>query len=124
MEVADGAVLNLGTSGATVASIAASGAVTGNLTVTDAIVLGDDGSILSVDGNLTFGNRAAIDFGLANGDEPPSGWTPVAAVSGEITLPDVIRARNAGDFNRCRTSVAGGVLYARPTKTGMVLIIR
>ncbi len=124
VEVADGAVLDLGASGASVARIAASGAVVGNLTVTDAIVLCDEGSVLSVSGNLAFANRAAIDFGLANGDEPPSGWTPVAAVSGEITLPDVIRARNAGDFNRCRTSVAGGVLYARPTKTGMVLIIR
>ena len=124
VEVADGAVLDLGTSGATVASIAASGAVTGNLTVTDAIVLGDEGSILSVSGNLTLGNRAAIDFGLGAGEEAPSGWTPVAAVSGEITLPNALRVRNAGDFNRCKTSVAGGVLYVRPTKTGMVLIIR
>ena len=124
VEVADGAVLDLGASGATVARIAASGVVAGNLTVTDAIVLGDEGSVLSVGGNLTLANRAAIDFGLANGDELPTGWTPVAAVSGEITLPDVIRARNAGDFNRCRTSVSGGVLYVRPTKTGMALIIR
>lgn len=124
VEVADGAVLDLGASGATVARIAASGAVAGNLTVTDAIVLGDECSILSVSGNLEIANRAAIDFGLANGDEPPSGWTPVAAVSGEITRPNALRVRNAGDFNRCKTSVAGGVLYVRPTKTGMVLIIR
>jgi autotransporter-associated beta strand protein len=124
VEVADGAVLDLGVSGATVARIAASGAVVGNLTVTDAIVLGDEGSVLSVDGDLAFANRAAIDFGLAAGEEVPSGWTPVAAVSGEIALPDVFRVRNAGDFNRCRTSVSGGVLYVRPAKTGMVLIIR
>ena len=124
VEVADGAVLDFGETGATVASIAASGAVAGNLTVTDAIVLCDEGSVLSVDGDLAFANRAAIDFGIAAGEEFPSGWTPVAAVSGEITLPDVFRARNAGDFNRCRTSVSGGVLYVRPAKTGMVLIIR
>ena len=124
VEVADGAVLDLGTSGASVARIAASGAVAGNLTVTDAIVLGDGGSVLSVDGDLALGNRAAIDFGLAEDEEVPSGWTPVAAVSGEITLPNALRVRNAGDFNRCRTSVSGGVLYVRPFKSGTLLIIR
>ena len=124
VEVADGAVLDLGANGATVARIAASGAVDGNLTVTDAIVLGGEGSVLSVGGDLALGNRAAIDFDLAADEEVPSGWTPVAAVSGEITLPNALRVRNAGDFNRCRTSVSGGVLYVRPTKTGMVMIIR
>lgn len=122
--VADGAVLDLGATSASVARIAASGAVVGNLTVTDAIVLGDEGSVLSVDGDLAFGDRAAIDFGLAADEEAPSGWTPVAAVSGEIALPNALRIRNAGDFNRCKASVADGVLFVRPANTGMALIIR
>ncbi len=124
VEVADGAVLDLDETGATVASIAASGAVAGNLTVTDAVVLANNGSVLSVGGDLTFGDGAAIDFGLAEDEEVPSGWTPVAAVSGEITLQNALRVRNAGDFNRCRTSVSGGVLYVRPFKSGTLLIIR
>ena len=124
VEVADGAVLDLGASGATVARIAASGAVTGDLTVTNAVVLANNGSILSVNDKLTLANRAAIDFGLANGEEPPAGWTPVAAVSGEIALPGVIRARNAGRFNRCETQLIGGVLYVKPSISGMLILMR
>ncbi len=125
VEVADGAVLDLGASGATVARIAASGAVAGNLIVTNAVVLANNGSILSVDGNLTLGNRAAIDFRLGEGEEAPSGWTPVAAVSGSINVPARIKARNAGaNFTRADTCVIGGVLYAKPCVQGLMLIMR
>ena len=123
--VADGAVLDLGATSASVARIAASGAVVGDLTVTNAVVLADGGSILSVDGDLSFGPHSAIDFGLANGDEAP-GWTPIAAVSGEIALPEALRARNAGNrtLSRCDTKVEKGVLYAKPTSPGFTLVIR
>ena len=125
VEIADGAVLDLGASGPAVASIAASGAVAGNLTVTHAVVLAGNGSILSVDGNLTFGNRAAIDFGLGDGDEAVTDWTPVAAVSGNIAVPTLVRARNAGaNFTRADTCVIGGVLYAKPSEQGLMLIVR
>ncbi len=125
VEVADGAVLDLGASGATVASIAASGAVAGNLTVTDAIVLGDKGSILSVNGNLTLDNRTAIDFGLGTENEVQSVWTPVAAVSGNINVPERVKARNAGaNFTRADTCIMDGVLYAKPCAQGLMLIMR
>ena len=128
VEVADGAVLDLrdlGETGASVASIAASGAVAGNLTVTDAIVLGDEGSVLSVDGNLTLDNRTAIDFGLGSENEVQAVWTPVAAVSGSINVPARIKARNAGaNFTRADICVIGGVLYAKPCVQGLMLIMR
>ena len=124
MIVADGAVLDLGETAASVARIAASGAVAGNLTVTNAIVLGNGSGVLSVDGDLAFGNRAAIDFSIGEGDETPSGWTPVAAVSGVITLPATLRACNAGDNTRCETSIIDGVLYAKPANASFTIIIR
>lgn len=125
VEVADGAVLGLGASSVTVSSIAASGAVAGNLTVTDAIVLGDEGSILSVNGNLTLDNRTAIDFGHGSENDVQAGWTPIAAVSGEINVPKRIKARNAGaNFTRADTWVIGGVLYAKPCVQGLMLIMR
>jgi autotransporter-associated beta strand protein len=125
VEVADGAVLDLGENALTVSSIAASGAVDGNLTVTNAVVLSGNGSILSVDGNLTLGNRAAIDFDLVSGSEAPAVWTPVAAVSGRITVPERIKVRNAGaNFTRADTCVIDGVLYAKPTTQGLMLIMR
>ena len=125
VEVADGAVLDLGETGATVASIAASGAVAGNLTVTNAVVLANNGSVLSVDGNLAFGNRAAIDFGLGSESEVQAVWTPIAAVSGEINVPARIKARNAGaNFTRADTCIMDGVLYAKPFAQGLMLIMR
>ncbi len=124
VEVADGAVLDLGETGATVASIAASGAVAGNLTVTDAIVLGDESSILSVNGNLTLDNRTEIDFRLGASDKAVADWTPVAAVSGGITVPTRIKVRNAGaNFTGADTRVTDGVLYAKPSVQGLMLLI-
>ena len=125
VEVADGAVLNLGVSGASVARIAASGAVAGNLTVTNAVVLANNGSVLSVNGNLAFGNRAAIDFGLGSESEVQAVWTPIAAVSGEINVPARIKARNAGaNFTRADTCIMDGVLYAKPCAQGLMLKMR
>ncbi len=125
VEVADGAVLDLGETGATVASIAASGAVAGNLTVTDAIVLGDEGSVLSVNGDLTLGKSAVIDFGLGTENEVQAVWTPIAAVSGEINVPKRIKARNAGaNFTRADTCIMDRVLYAKPCAQGLMLIMR
>lgn len=125
VEVADGAVLDFDASDVTVASIAASGAVLGNLTVTDAVVLSGNGSILSVDGSLTLGSRAVIDFGLGEDDDAVAVWTPVAAASGGITDPKRIKVRNAGaNFTRADTCVIGGVLYAKPCAQGLMLIMR
>ncbi len=122
--VADGAVLDLGETAASVSRIAASGAVVGNLTVTGAIALASEGSVLSVNGNLVVGDHAAIDFGLAEGETPPADWVPVAAATGTITVPQTLRARNAGEKNRCLTTVIDGVLYVRSTASGFALIIR
>lgn len=119
--VADGAVLDLGATGASIARIAASGAVAGDLTVTRAIVLGGSGSILSVDGDLALANGAAIDF--AAFDETPTAFVPVAAASGLIIVPELVRARNAGDLTRSEAKVVGGVLYAKPTSAAFVMII-
>ena len=122
--VADGAVLDLGETAASVSRIAASGAVVGNLTVTGAIALASEGSVLSVNGNLVVGDHAAIDFGLAEGETAPAEWVPVAAATGTITAPATLRARNAGEKNRCLTTVIDGVLYVRSTTAGFTLIIR
>ena len=122
--VSNGAVLDLGGNSATVACIAASGAVFGNLTVTNAIVLVGEGSLLSVDGDLTLGNRAAVDFGVTSGEELPRDWTPVAAVSGAITLPQTFRARNAGDYPRCTPMIVDSVLYVKPATGGFMMIVR
>ena len=93
--------------------------------MTDAIVLGDEGSVLSVDGDLTLDNRTAIDFGLGSENEVQAVWTPIAAVSGEIKVPARIKARNAGaNFTRADTCVIGGVLYAKPCVQGLMLIMR
>lgn len=124
VEIADGATLDFGGAEASIPSVAASGAVVGNLTVTDAIVLGGNGSILSVEGNLTFGDHAAIDFGLAPSETPSSDWTPVAAVSGAINLPTTLRARNCGNMARCDTQIIDGVLYVKPANVGFTIVIR
>lgn len=122
--VADGAALSLDGDSASIVRVAASGAVVGNLTVTDALVLGGNDSILSVEGNLTLGDHAMIDFGLDPGEEPSSDWTPVAAVSGAINLPTTLRARNCGNMARCDTQIIDGVLYVKPANVGFTIVIR
>lgn len=118
--VSDGAALDLGEASVSVGTIAASGLVrNGSLTVTDAIATADAGSLLSVDGELTLAPGVGVDF--ADGDV---GSRPLAAVSGAVSVPEMVRARNAGDFNRCRMSVIDGVVYAAPTASGFMISIR
>ena len=118
--VSDSAVLDLGGFSVSVGTIAASGLVrNGSLTVTDAIATADAGSLLSVDGDLTLAPGVGVDF--ADGDV---GSRPLAAVSGAVSVPEMVRARNAGDFNRCRMSVIDGVVYAAPTASGFMISIR
>jgi autotransporter-associated beta strand protein len=118
--VSDGATLDLCGAFVSVGMIAASGLVrNGSLTVTDAIATADAGSLLSVDGDLTLAPGVGVDF--ADGDV---GSRPLAAVSGAVSVPEMVRARNAGDFNRCRMSVIDGVVYAAPTASGFAISIR
>ena len=87
--------------------------------------LAGEGSILSVEGDLSFGDHAAIDFGLEEGDDPVNVLTPVAAASGTITPPQTLRARNAGDGKtRCGTAIIDGVLYVMPTSAGFTIVGR
>ena len=121
--VAAGAALDLVGASVSVGKIAASGLVrNGSLTVTGAITANDAGSILSVDGDLTLAARSAVDFGGCA--VVPTGWTPVAAASGTVTVPDSLRARNAGEFTRCETQLIDGVLYVKPYTSGMIISIR
>ena len=118
--VSDAGTLDLCGETVSVGKIAASGLVrNGSLTVTDAIATADAGSLLSVDGDLTLAPGVGVDF--ADGDV---GSRPLAAVSGAVSVPEMVRARNAGDFNRCRMSVIDGVVYAAPTASGFVISIR
>jgi autotransporter-associated beta strand protein len=118
--VSDAGTLDLCGETVSVGKIAASGLVrNGSLTVTDAIATADAGSLLSVDGDLTLAPGVGVDF--ADGDV---GSRPLAAVSGAVSVPEMVRARNAGDFNRCRMSVIDGVVYAAPTASGFAISIR
>ena len=118
--VSDGAALDLGGASVSVGKIAASGLVrNGSLTVTGAIAANDAGSILSVDGDLTLADRSAVDFGGCA--VVPTGWTPVAAASGTVTVPVSLRARNAGGFTSCKTQLIDGVLYVKLGTSGMVI---
>ena len=120
--VVEEGVVALSGGATTLAQVSACGVIEGNLTVTNALVVGNAGSLLSVDGDVTLNARTAIDFGgvLVQGDV----WQPVLAASGTLSVPNMIRARNCGDFNRCKTKVEGGVLYVCPTSLGTRVIIR
>ena len=119
--VSDVATLDLGGASVSVDTIAASGLVrNGSLTVTGAIESANAGSMLAVDGDLALAADSAVDFGGV----VPAVWTPVAVASGTVSLPASLRARNAGDFTRCKTSVIDGVVYVRPTAGGFMLIVR
>ena len=120
--VVEEGVVALSGGATTLAQVSASGVIEGNLAVTNALVVGNAGSLLSVDGDVTLNARTAIDFGgvLVQGDV----WQPVLAASGTLSVPNMIRARNCGDFNRCKTKVEGGVLYVCPTSLGTRVIIR
>lgn len=119
--VSDVATLDLGGASVSVDTIAASGLVrNGSLSVTGVLASANAGSMLAVDGDLALAADSAVDFGGV----VPTDWTPVAVASGTVSLPASLRARNAGDFTRCKTSVIDGVVYVRPTAGGFTLIIR
>ncbi|MBQ7233951.1 MAG: hypothetical protein IJS36_00920, partial [Kiritimatiellae bacterium] len=62
---------------------------------------------------------------LGEDDEVQAVWTPIAAVSGGITVPTRIKVRNAGaNFTGADTRVTDGVLYAKPSVQGLMLLIR
>ena len=123
IDVSDSAVLDLGGASVSVGKIAASGLVrNGSLIVTGAIAAADAESMLAVDGDLTLAPRSAIDFGGCAA--VPTGWTPVAVASGTVTVPGTLRARNAGEFNRCETQLIDGVLYVKLSTSGTVISFR
>ena len=122
--VSDGAALDLGGADVAVDSITASGAVgNGSLTVGSAFVLASGGSLLAVDGDLSFAPGAAVDFAALGANADARVWTPVAAVSGTASVPPMLRARNAGNCTRCETMVVDGVVYVCPTVIGLVISI-
>lgn len=121
--VANGAAIEASGLDLSLASVTASGTIAArSLTVSSAIELPADGSVLSVDGDLTLARGVAIDFSAYG--EVPSGYVPVAVASGVITISDLVRARGDGDNTRCETKVEGGVLYAKPTSAGFMMIVR
>ncbi|MBR1609501.1 MAG: autotransporter-associated beta strand repeat-containing protein [Kiritimatiellae bacterium] len=123
LTVANGALLDASGLDLALEDVAASGVVAADsLSVSDAFELVGDGTILSVDGNLVLVNRMAIDFSAL--DEVPSGFVPVAAVGGTITVPELVRARGAGDNTRCDVKVEDGILYAKPTTAAFMMIVR
>ena len=120
VEVAGGAVLDLDGGSVSISTIKASGCVAGNLTVTGALVAAGD-SFLSVEGSLTIAPGAKIDFG---GVTPSRESRPIAVASGTVSSPGTVRAQNAGEMNRCILTAVGGILYAQPSISGMMLILR
>ena len=119
--VLDVATLDLGGASVSVGAIAASGLVrNGSLTVTGVLAAADAGSMLAVDGDLTLAPGLAVDFAGDYAEE----WRPLAAVSGTVTVPAMLKARNAGGFNRCKVTVNDGVVYVCPTVVGLMLKVR
>ena len=117
--VADGAVLDLGGSSVTLGNVAASGVIkNGSLSVTGSLAAAE-GSLLNVGGDLTLVSGMAVDFA---GDD--AGWRPVAAASGSVAVPPVLKARNAGEFRRCKASVIDGVVYVCPTTVGFMISVK
>ena len=121
--VSDAGTLDLCGETVSVGKIAASGLVrNGSLIVTDAIAAVDARSILAVDGDLTLAAGSAVDFdGYA---VVPTGWTPVAAAGGTVTVPASLRARNAAAFNSCKIQLMDGVLYVKPSASGTIISFR
>ena len=125
VRVASGAALDLGCASIAIDSFGASGVVeNGSLTVSRALVLAAGGSLLAVDGDLSFAEGSAVDFAALGASADASVWTPVAAVSGAVTIPSKLRARNAGRCTRCEAFVADGVVYVRPTTVGLAIYLQ
>ena len=117
--VADGAVLDLGGSSVTLGSVAASGVIgNGALSVTNSLTM-TEGSFLNVDGDLTLVPGLVVDFAGSG-----AGWRPLAAASGTVSTPPMLKARNAGEFKRCKTSVIDGVVYVCPTSVGFMFTVK
>ena len=131
LHVLPGAVLEMDGSASTVPRLRLGGlAQNGTLVVTDAFVCADpetSSAYVTVDGNLTVAPGVALDLGLeadavglASGTE-----IPLAVVSGAISTPGLIKARNAGARTKnFKLRVADGVLWASPSSGGTTLILR
>ena len=119
VRVANGAALDLDSASVTLANVAASGVIkNGSLSVSGPLTVAE-GSFLNVDGDLTLVPGMVVDFA-----ESDAGWRPLASASGTVTVPSMLKARNAGDFNRCKTSVIDGVVYVCPTTVGFTFSVR
>ena len=122
--VADGATLVAEGEDLSLVDLTASGTIVANsVSVSRTLTFAGEDSFLSVAGNLTLANNAAIDFGLGEGEEVSATWMPLAAASGTLSVPTSLSALNAGEKNRCLTKVVDGVLYICPTRAGTLLII-
>ena len=123
LAVARGAVCDLGGTAQAVGDVVASGLVrNGSLTVGGA-VRATANDVLTVYGDLTLANMAAVDFAAVPNSDLAAG-VPLAAVSGTATLPERVRALNAGDMGSVVFKKVANVVYAFPTFSGMTLIIR
>jgi autotransporter-associated beta strand protein len=120
--VVEEGVVALSGDATTLSQVSASGVVEGNLTVTNALVA-TAGSILSVDGKLSFARRSIVDFSGLGAGVNSTDWIPIAAANA-FDIPAVLRASNAGEFTHCATSVVDGVLYVRLMTIGFIMIAR
>jgi hypothetical protein len=94
----------------------------GALTVGGALVAtGTD--LLTVDGDFTLANTAAVDF-AAVPDADLAAGVPLAAVFGTATLPTTARALNAGTVRSVAFVQADNVVYAVPVPSGTTVVIR
>ena len=123
LAVARGAICDLGGTAQAVGDVVASGLVrNGSLTVGGAMCATVN-DVLAVYGDLAFANTAAVDFATVPNADLAAG-VPLAAVSGTATLPERVRALNAGDVRSVTFKQEGNVVYAFPAPSGMTLIIR
>jgi autotransporter-associated beta strand protein len=123
LAVANGAICDLGGTAQAVGDVVASGLVrNGSLTVGGALVaMAND--ILSVYGDLELASTAAVDFAAVSATDVAAG-VPLAAVSGTATLPERVKAVNAGDVKAVTFARDGSVVYAVAAPTSTVLVIR
>ena len=122
LAVANGAICDLGGTAPAVGEVVASGLVrNGGLTVTGGILVGE--GVLSVYGDLTLGNALTVDFA---GSSDLNLWAgePVAVVTGTTTLPERVKAVNAGDVKAVLFARDGNVVYAVAAPGGTVLVFR
>jgi autotransporter-associated beta strand protein len=122
LAVARGAICDLGGTAQAVGDVVASGLVrNGALTVGGSFCATDD--LLLVNGDFTLASTAAVDFAAVSAADVAAG-VPLAAVFGTATLPECVRALNAGTVRSVAFVQADNVVYAVPAPTGTVLIFR